>query len=226
MSNARRRMVLASFKLLDVAIMVGSFALATVPVLYENQNVSLAEFFSMRVKVQNFILFLGLVLAWHAILKAMGLYKSGGVSGLRQEALDSTKAVFVGTLCLGLAAALAHIRMVDFLFLAVFWIASTAATVTSRVAVRYFLERAHKRGHNLRSVLIVGSNRRALELARRIESRPDSGYRVAGFADDPWEGAEALSAGYPLLSDLSHLADFFRKVAIDDVVMALPLKSF
>lgn len=227
MSNTRRRIMLASFKLVDISIMVGSFALATVPVLYENQGLSFGEFLSMRVKVQNFLLFLGLVLAWLGIFKVIGLYESQRFVAGRSEVLDALKAAFVGTLCLGVMAALAQIRMVDVVFLGVFWAASSAMVVLSRVSVQYFLERARKRGRNLRSVLIVGTNARAVEVAKRIESRPESGYRVTGFADDPWEGSEALRlTSYPLVCDIGHVADFFRTGAIDEVVMALPLKSF
>ena len=76
------------------------------------------------------------------------------------------------------------------------------------------------------SVLIIGTNARALDLAGRIESRPESGYRVMGFADEPWEGLKTFRAtGKPLVCDLGHLAEYFRQVAIDEVVMALPLRS-
>ena len=50
---------------LILAIMVFAFALATVPALGVGRVVSVAEFFAMRVKVENFIIFVGLLLLWH-----------------------------------------------------------------------------------------------------------------------------------------------------------------
>ena len=61
----RRQILLKAFKLLDLLVMAFSFALTTWVVYYQTVSVSFDEFLLMRVKVQNFALFLGFLLIWH-----------------------------------------------------------------------------------------------------------------------------------------------------------------
>jgi len=68
MMYLRRRLLLEGAKLFDLAVMVFSFALATVLVAYETPTISLARFLSMRVKVGNFALFACFLLVWHLVL--------------------------------------------------------------------------------------------------------------------------------------------------------------
>jgi exopolysaccharide biosynthesis polyprenyl glycosylphosphotransferase len=76
-------------------------------------------------------------------------------------------------------------------------------------------------------VLILGTNWRAIEFARRIESRQELGYRVLGFVDDYWHGSpEFLTSGYELSCDRSGLSEFLRRNVIDEVAIYLPLRSF
>ena len=49
-------------------------------------------------------------------------------------------------------------------------------------------------------MVVVGTNSRALRFARKIEARPELGYRIAGFVDGPWLGLGMFEqTGYPLL---------------------------
>ena len=54
-------------KLFDLAAVMFAFGLATV-VVSQKATVSLAEFFAMRVKIQNFMMFAVMLLIWHQIL--------------------------------------------------------------------------------------------------------------------------------------------------------------
>jgi exopolysaccharide biosynthesis polyprenyl glycosylphosphotransferase len=76
-------------------------------------------------------------------------------------------------------------------------------------------------------MLIVGSNRRAIDFAQTIRSQPELGYRILGFADDEWLGiSEVRSSGWMLVSNLTQLHTFVRRSVVDEVVIALPLRSF
>src|SRR5207245_11809498 len=67
---------LGALKLFDVALMMFSFAVASLPVLYQGGSVSFAHFLSLRIKVGNFVLFAVLLLVWHVIFVSFGLYHS------------------------------------------------------------------------------------------------------------------------------------------------------
>jgi exopolysaccharide biosynthesis polyprenyl glycosylphosphotransferase len=227
MTTIRRRLLLDALKLFDVAIMAFAFAVATVPSHGVGRTISMADFFAMRVKLGNFLLFISLLILWHAFFVSLGLYGSHRLSSRLSEVLDVVKATTVGSVTLWAAAWLFHIKMASVAFLIVFYVISTGILVGSRLALRMFLKQARLRGRNLRNVLIVGTSHRALEFADKIQSNPELGYRVMGFADQSWGGMDQFrEAGHSLACDLDGLPEFLRSNVVDEVVIALPIRSF
>jgi exopolysaccharide biosynthesis polyprenyl glycosylphosphotransferase len=75
-------------------------------------------------------------------------------------------------------------------------------------------------------MVIVGTNPRAVLFARQIQAKPALGYRVLGFVDQEWEGMEEFrKGGYPLASDFERFPFLLRERVVDEVVLALPMKS-
>ena len=226
--SIRRRVLADALKLFDLAVMVFAFALATVPALGVGRVVSVAEFFALRVKVENFVIFFGLLLLWHFLFSIFGLYTSHRLSGRWTESAEIVKGTALGGLGLWVASAIFHLHMVSKVpFLIVFFVISTGMLVSSRLTLRMVLEHARLHGHNLRNVLIVGTNRRAVEFAAKLQANPTLGYRVMGFADQPWDGIDQFRrTGHSLACDLEGLPEFLRKNVVDEVVIALPIRSF
>jgi exopolysaccharide biosynthesis polyprenyl glycosylphosphotransferase len=226
MSTFRRRILSESLKVYDLAIMVLAFALASVLALGVGRMISIEDFFSIRVRLGNVLLFIGLLFIWHNIFAALDLYESHRMSSRWSETWEVLKATILGTLVLGAAALLFHISMVSPPFLAVFFVIGTAALALSRVVLRTALFRARAHGRNSRNVLIVGTNRRAVEFAEKIESRLELGYRVIGFADRDWRGIEQFrQSGRTFACELENLPAFLRSNVVDEVVIALPIRS-
>ena len=227
MRPLRREILLNALKLFDLVIMVFAFVVATVPLLRESHTVSLAAFFSMRVRIGNFFIFLGLLILWHTLFSSFRLYASRRLSSRAADVADILMATSLGTLCLWGAAMVFHIRMATPTFLVVFWALSTLMLVCSRLTLRIFLAQTRLRGRNLRDMLIVGTNARAVEFAHKMQTKPELGYRVIGFADRQWAGIDQFrQSGHSLACDLDSLPMFFRKNVVDEVVIALPIRSF
>src|SRR5580692_5098764 len=227
MISRRRDVLLNALKLFDMAVVVLAFGLAAIPTSGVGHTVSMADFLSMRVKVGNCFIFLGLIILWHALFSMSGLYASRRLSGRIAEVTDIIKATSLGTLCLAGVSMLFHIRMATPAFAVVFWAFSTLMLICSRLMMRAVLVQTRLHGRNLRHMLIVGSNARAVQFADKIQARPELGYRVIGFADQPWDGIDQLSkSGYSLACNLEGLPDFLRKSVVDEVVIALPIRSF
>jgi exopolysaccharide biosynthesis polyprenyl glycosylphosphotransferase len=222
----RRQFLLSALKLFDLCLMVLCFGLAALAVSRSSNTGSLAEFLSMRVKIGNFLIFSLLLLAWHIIFSSFHLYASHRLSRRRDEVVDILKACSLGAfLMLGMAVAF-RIHMATRLFLGVFWLSTVTTTMASRVAMRLVLKQVRLHGRNLRNVLIIGTNQRALEFARKMDATPSLGYRVIGFVDQPWGGMpEFEQAGYPLVCDFDGLPTFLRSSVVDEVVLALPVRS-
>jgi hypothetical protein len=60
-----RRLLSNGIKLFDLLLMMVSFAVATLPQYHRVGRFSLAEFFEMRVKLGNLLLFVSFLLIWH-----------------------------------------------------------------------------------------------------------------------------------------------------------------
>jgi len=226
MTALRRRILLNIAKLFDLAVMTFSFSLASMLVAYQSPTASFAQFLSMRVKVQNFALFACFLFLWHIIFLSLGLYDSKRLSTRSAEVIDILKATAVASVTLFIAAILLRIEMVTPLFVLFFWSASSATAACSRLLVRPLLGVVRSRGRNLRHMLVVGTNPRAIRFARKVEAKLQVGYWIVGFVDDAWDGfAEFQKAGYRLVSDLGNFPNFLREHAVDEVVVALPMQS-
>lgn len=227
MSTVRRRILSDALKLFDLAVMILAFALATEPGLGVGRNISIAQFFSIRVKLQNLIIFMGLLILWHVLFSIFGLYTSRRMSSRAAESADVAKATTLGSLGLWAAGALFHITMASPPFLLAFLIMSTGMLVCSRLALRMVLAQARLRGRNSRNVLIVGTSRRAVEFAGKLQANPQLGYRLIGFADRSWDGIDQFGGtGHSLACDLDGLPQYLRANVVDEVVIALPMRSF
>jgi len=225
-NNFRRQLLLNALKLFDVCLMVACFGLATLAVTESSQTGSLSEFLSLRVKISNFLIFGLFLLSWHVVFSSFGLYASHRLSRRRDEMVDILKAASLGTFIVLVAAVLFHIRMATPTFLVVFWVSTGLMTVGSRLLLRVFLGGVRTHGRNLRNMLIVGTNQRALDFAKKIHAKPALGYRIVGFVDEPWNGIDEFKqTGFPLSCDFSGLPTLLRSSVVDEVVLALPVRS-
>jgi exopolysaccharide biosynthesis polyprenyl glycosylphosphotransferase len=227
MTNFRRQTLLKMLMLVDLAIFAISCVAASVQVWHLTASNSFDAFFSMRVKVLNILLVLGLFYAWHVIFSAFGLYGSRRLGDRKQEVIDVLKAVSVAVLVLAIVAPVFRVAMITPAFVAVFWALSSVSLILWRLLMRVFLAWLRTYGHNLRQVLIVGTNPRAEEFARIIESRPELGYQLIGFADEVWAGnRDFAEKGKSIVTGLEGFSDYLRGHVVDEVVIALPMKSF
>jgi exopolysaccharide biosynthesis polyprenyl glycosylphosphotransferase len=227
MNAAKRRFVLSGLKLFDISLLILSFGLATLLVAHGNQRVSLAEFLSVRVKLSNCIAFGSIVLAWHIIFWLCGLYESKRLSARHAELVDVLKATALSGALLAVLAASYRITMITPRFLVSFWLLSLFLLTLSRLVLRSLLASLRRHGRNLRYVLVLGTNLRAIDFARKIEAKPEVGYRILGFVDDDWHGmSEFKQTGFPLVSAYKDLPEFLRRNVVDEVAIYLPFGAF
>ena len=181
----------------------------------------------MRVKVGNFLILVGLLVTWHLVFLASELYASRRMSERSRELADVLKATAVANLLLAATTVVFRIRMATPRFLLACWLLSSVLMIVSRLILRWLLAWTRVHGRNLRHILIVGTNRRSLNFVENIEARPELGYRIVGFADRDWDGSEEFrNSGQKIVCTLDDLPGFFRKSVVDEVLIALPMRSF
>jgi len=181
----------------------------------------------MRIKLSNFLIFAIALIFCHAAFSFCGLYESRRLSTRLAESLDALKATAFSTACLALVSTLFSVRMITPQFLLVFWVIISLSVITSRLSLQYWLAVVRRHGRNLRYMLILGTNARAIEFARKIQASPERGYELLGFVDEDWAGSDAFKeTGFPLRCDYAGLAEFLRRNVVDEVAIYLPLRSF
>ena len=227
MTEERYRLPIAILKLFDLVIVLLSFGLTTALIVRAEGRTPLAQFLSMRTKTTNYPIFVLALLICHFIFSACGLYRSRRLSSRRGEMADVSKATTLSVVCFVAIGSVFSVRMITLPFLVLFWVTSTAGLCAFRFLLRVVLARIRTRGRNLRYMLILGTNPRAVDFARRISAKQERGYRLLGFVDDEWPGlAEFKRSGFRLVSSYAGLAEFLRHNVVDEVAIYLPFGSF
>lgn len=226
MISHRRKILINALMLFDLLIFIICFLFTTSLVDLPAEKITLVQFLSMRIRVLNVVILLALLAIWNGILTWSQLYSSMRLSSLWQNMTVIVKATSCGTLAVFVPAMLLKIRMINIEFIFVFFVTICTVTITSRALLMYGLQLFRVKGMNLRNLIIVGTNRRALRLAQKILSRPEIGYRLAGFVDDlGGTTPEFTNSGHPLIADFKGFPEYLRNNVVDEVLICLPIKS-
>jgi exopolysaccharide biosynthesis polyprenyl glycosylphosphotransferase len=226
-NDDRHRFLLSLLKLFDLSLVLFAFGLTTVLIIRTENRITLAQFLSLRIKISNGAIFLLLLFLCHLVFCAGGLYRSRRLSTKFAEIPDILKATTMLVVCFLIGSALFRIKMITIPFLSLFWVVMAMVLCSGRLLMRYWLAYIRSHGENLRYMLILGTNSRAVDFARRITANSERGYRLIGFVDDDWQGmAEFKRSGFPLVTDYAGLAEFLRRNVIDEVAIYLPFGSY
>jgi exopolysaccharide biosynthesis polyprenyl glycosylphosphotransferase len=226
MRNTSAEGISSLARALDLSALLLAFGLSAWLAAGDARHMPFTEVLALRVKLQNFIVFSAVLVAWTAMLTQLGLYRTYIYLSKAREVRDVVVAMSCCTVVLLLFHELLSIQLIGAGFLAVFWLFANGFAVAGRLLLRLSLRQARRSGQNVRHVLIVGTNRRALQLAQRFESFPQLGYRVLGFVDESWTGASSLSSTqYCVVTGFAGFPDYIARHVVDEVMLCLPIKS-
>ena len=231
MQNSKRLVLVYCLKIFDIALMLmamtASFILAEMP---RNGIVWPQDLWQINLKLINVLLLVLLVVIWHLVFLSMGLYDSRRIDRGKGEYHDVFKAVVMGSMLLLVVGALFrrdHINREVVLYFAAL---TFSFTCIGRLFLRMVLGWVRVHNRNLRRLLLVGSNRRGMAFARRVKAKSQLGYRVVGYIDDQfpscYEGYQTTSVPLPYLGSLEAFDEVLSREQIDEVVIALPIRSF
>jgi len=222
----RRQILMSAFRAADVAVMAIAFAIA-MAASAERMSIDFQDFLAVRIKFSNILLFVGFSVIWHLIFTSQGLYRSRRIGLIKVEWWDVTKAVVLGTLLLSAVTLFFKLSAINRTFLATFFAVVLPATVIMRSSVRLLLGGIRQKGRNLRNAVIVGCGPRGALIGRELRNRPDLGYLLLGYIDDIPAPQSALHNGSEkLLGSLAELEGLLQTEKVDEVFVALPVKSY
>ncbi len=215
-------------KVSDLLLMLCALCLAIV-INYAEASVTVSEyaieFLSTRVKVANALLGAAMLLVWYIVFNLQGIYRSHRLSRFAEELKEIGRAVFLASLMLLMVAQIGSWRTITLWTAACVGLIGLALIVTMRVMLRLNLRRLRLRGHNIKTLLIVGGGPRARWFANEVRERTDLGYRIIGYVDDETNFNGHGVKGVPRLGDVSDLPGIIAHDVIDEVFVALPIKS-
>jgi exopolysaccharide biosynthesis polyprenyl glycosylphosphotransferase len=227
MHEIMRRLVLNALRVSDIALTMLAFGLAAALSINAGKGTTIASVLASKVRLSSCVLFAIAILLCQAVFSLSGLYQSRRMSGKGSEAADVLRAITFSSALLWAEGKLFYILLISPTFLIAFWVIDSVLVITARLLLRSVLGAIRKSGHNLHHVLVLGTNARATEFGRRLETIPEYGCRVLGFVDDDWSGMEKFKdSGFPLACPLDGLADFLRRNVVDEIAIFLPLRSF
>lgn len=227
MNSTRRLFLLKAFKTFDIINLCFFFFLMVNAFSHQNYTFAIGNISQIEIEVQQLIFLFFTIFSWHLVFCIFGLYHSKRLEKQRREIVSIIKATSIGIIVIYLESLLFEIDMLTPAFMVIFWVVISLSTVFSRLVMRYVLSKIRAHGRNLRFMLIVGTNKRAIQFAKKIISKPELGYRIIGFIDNELYDIDHFQkTGCQLVCDFDNFITFVREHVVDEIVIALPIKSF
>lgn len=166
------------------------------------------------------------VVVWSVLLFSHRSYNSHRTVPLKVEAAEVLRVVATGTVILATVAYLMPLHQLSRVWFMLFAGFSTILLLLEKISLRLLARYVRSRGFNYRTIIIVGTGRRAREVVRLVEEHKWWGYKILGFVSD----GHRLPSGwerYPVLGTLADLRRILengiagRRDGIDEVVLAI-----
>ena len=227
MIRLRHKMLIRAMRLLDQAALIAT-ALGVIYFRPGSKIFGERKMVALPGEIGDSLAILILVLGWLAIFDYCVRYKADRLVGLRVQLKSLVKATTIAAFWFLLVSAIFSVESVNTVGVAIFWLVITVFGVLSRVGLKLFLTSARRSGFNYRYLLIVGANPRSAELAAKIESRPELGYKLVGYVAESQESKQAWDKKVEngqvigLVEDLRSLLETER---VDEMLVCLSVEA-
>ncbi len=168
------------------------------------------------------------LIIWSVLLFSYASYHSHRTVPLTKEALTTIRVVVVGVVLLATLAYLLPLRQLSRAWFILFAILAAVLLVAEKVLLRAIARWVRSEGLNYRTLLIVGTGRRATDIAKLIVGHKYWGYKILGFVSD----GHRLSNGwaryrvYGTVPDLRRILESGQTAEpIDEIVFAVTRKK-
>ena len=201
---------------LGPVLLLGVFVLTN----FGATTTGLDEFLGLRVTVRNLLYVVGFAVAWRVLCTALGLYDWNRVRVPLTEFYRVLAACTSGSAVALIFPAISVTGAFRVETVLAFWISSTVVLAGARLVTRNLVLRRDR----TQDGVIVGTGPRALRLHAELQQHPDARSKVVGFVDsEPWSPPDLPDGLF--LGPLTGFEEMLMRNAIDEVLIALPIKS-
>lgn len=229
MIRLRHKMLIRMMRLLDLGLLI----VTALGVIYYRPGLAylverpMAQL-PMPGRIMDMVAILILVGGWVAILDYCVRYKSDRFVGLRMQMRNLVKATTLAAFWFLVISAASPIRSVDTIEVLVFWVVVTAIGMLSRVGLKSLLMNARKSGYNYRYLLMIGTNPRSAEFARKIGARRELGYKLTGFVAESAESKQAWEAEGregEVIGLVDDIRSILERERVDEMLVCLSVEA-
>jgi exopolysaccharide biosynthesis polyprenyl glycosylphosphotransferase len=168
------------------------------------------------------------LIIWSVLLFTYDSYHSHRTVPLTREGLTVIRVVLLGTVTLATLAYLLPLRQLSRAWFVLFLVISAILLLAEKILVRIIARWVRSKGLNYRTILIVGTGRRATDIARMVADHKYWGYKILGFVSD----GHRLSNGWARYRIFGTVPDLRRilengeiKEPLDEIVFAVTRKK-
>lgn len=216
MTNAIRSSLTLTHRIVDYLLLLTALWLA----LSLLSPDTLTNFYQESLNNKSLVVFplLALFIGWNFCLDSLSTYRSKRLASWKIEIKEIIIAVSLCSLVLAGIELIANLGFINRKIIIFFWINSFAALSIKQFALNFILTQFRLHGRNLRRVMIAGTGPRARQISELISKHPELGYIHLGFIDDRPENE--------VVGPLDKMADILAANVIDEMIVALPIKTF
>jgi exopolysaccharide biosynthesis polyprenyl glycosylphosphotransferase len=212
-----RRIMPIADTVVALIVLLGAFLASNI----DRMPTGLHEFLQLRLTLWNLVLVVCFMVAWRAIGVAVGLYDKKVTEDRRLEAARIVVAVSIASAVALIFPEISVTRAFSHLAILYYWTGTVAGMFALRLALRAMLR---NRVRQVRDILIVGSGPRALTIYHDLVGDGSGGHRLLGFVDLAERDAPPEVRRH-WLGDLGRLEEILMGHAVDEVIIALPVRS-
>lgn len=220
MLKQKAKLISIGVYLTDLAILIGAFYAS-----FRFRDLYLSESYGRLIPFEYYRwLIYAIVPLWSALFYYFDFYESQRTKAFWREALKLSKISVSGTLLLMAIVFAAKGDFISRLFILFFGGLSFFSLLLERLILRIFIRGARKRGFNYRNILIVGTGRRAREVADIIWQNKHWGVRLIGFVSDSPEVKIEKVGKAPVIGSVSDLPQMLQRHVVDELIFAVSRK--
>jgi len=167
-----------------------------------------------------------ILLIWSILLFSHKSYSSHRTVPVTREALTTLHIVSLGIVMLATIAWTVHLEQLSRSWFGLFGVLCALLLLSEKLLLRAIARYVRARGLNYRTLLVVGTGRRAREIVQMIDDHRYWGYKILGFVSDGHRLSSEL-AHYPVVGTMTDLRQIVERGiegerdAIDEIVFAV-----
>ncbi len=163
-----------------------------------------------------------LIIIWGALLHYFGMYESIRTMRIPKILMTVVRITLYAFIVFVSILYLVKVPPLGRSFMALSFGLSAILICMQRIILIYFFRYMRAQGYNYRSILVVGTGRKAQQFAKVAEEHKEWGLKISGFLVEDKDRVGKEIYGYPVLGAFDDLSEITDRNIIDEVMFLVP----